>query len=102
MVIGAKIILNFIIFTLIVGMFSMSLNGCTRHQPKAYVCVEKAPLKVTYIDYHKDISPATIDMLIQRAKHFKDSDYPLNNSNTVVIGYDAKVEQVITPLDIGD
>ena len=65
--------------------------GCSaRHRPKAYVCVEKSPLKVTYIDFHKDITPETVQGLVNSAKTFPYKKMNNNKENIVIIDYDAK------------
>ena len=68
------------------------LTACTLmpHQPKAYVCVEKPPFKVTYIDYHEDISSETVSSMMDKALKVPYQNTLLNNSNSVSISYDAQ------------
>ncbi len=69
-----------------------TLTACTLmpHQPKAYVCVEKPPFKVTYIDYDRDISPGTVSSMMDKAIRVPYQNTLLNNANSVNITYDAQ------------
>ena len=63
-------------------------SGCSyRMKPKAYVCVEKPPIKVTYLDYHKDITPETVGMVIDKTRSFKYQEEPLNERNEISVIY---------------
>ena len=87
---ATKVTLLFVVFFNIMGL----MIGCTRHsQPKAYVCVEKPPVKITYIDFHKDITPTTVDMMIRHARFFPYKEMQLNSSNQVIIDYTANTSE---------
>ena len=67
------------------------LTGCSyRHKPKAYLCIEKPPIKVTYIDFHRDITPQTVDMVMSKTYLFPYQKMKMNNENTVTVSYDAE------------
>ena len=67
------------------------MTACSfKAQPKAYVCVEKPPLKVTYIDYDRDIATNTVDAIIRHATIVPYKACKLNDRNEVVISYDVK------------
>ena len=55
---------------------------------KGYVCIEKPPFKVTYIDYERDITPQTVHNLIGNARWFPYKNTKMNDKNEVVINYD--------------
>ncbi len=83
----ARWILIFIVSLHTVGIIA----GCSfRHQPKAYISIEKQPVKVTYIDYHRDISPSTVDMLMTKVSAVPFRAAQLNKENAVIISYDAE------------
>ena len=66
------------------------LIGCSKaHQPKAWVSVEKPPMRVIYIDYEKDISAATVYNLSNSIRGLPYEDYKFNDSMNVNISYDA-------------
>ena len=94
----AKIVLVFIVTFHTVAFFS----ACSRQQPKAYVSVEKPPVKVTYIDFHKDITPETVDMMIRHAMRFKYEEMIMNDKNEIIIDYNADAHgSSITETTIG-
>ena len=78
------------ILVLIVSLYTLTACTLMPHQPKAYVCVEKPPFKVTYIDYHEDISSETVSSMMDKALKVPYQNTLLNNSNSVSISYDAQ------------
>ena len=81
----AKIVLIFI------GLLYV-LAGCAyKPQAKGYICIEKTPFKLTYIDYEKEITPDVVHDLVGTAKWFPYKETKLNDKNEVIIGYDATV-----------
>ena len=79
---------------LILGLGIIGLTGCAS-QPKAYLSVEKSPMKVTYIDYNRDINPKTVAMIVQQVKNTHNSNQKLNEKNEIIISYDASVSETI-------
>ena len=75
---------------LIIALHTLTACAIMPHQPKAYVCVEKPPFKVTYIDYHEDISPGTVSSMMDKAALVPYQNTQLNNSNSVSISYDVQ------------
>ena len=67
------------------------LAGCsyTPH-PKGYVCVSKPPIKITYIDYHKDINACVVNAMIDRAVSVPFQNVKLNERNEVAVSYDVE------------
>ena len=71
-------------------LVSLLLNGCSYvPHPKGYVCVEKPPIKVTYIDYHKDITAKTVHDMMNDTKAFKWQPSTVNEKNEVIVDYNA-------------
>jgi len=69
------------------------VSGCSyKHEPKAYVCIEKPPIKTTYIDFEKDITPETVRMMINETSNFKYQDTSLNDKNEIIIDYNGNVK----------
>ena len=81
----------FTAFVFFIMLFPLVIGCSARHQPKAWLSVEKKPLRVIYIDYHKDITPATTQMVMREASRFKFHDTDMNPTPSVVIDYDADV-----------
>ena len=64
------------------------LQGCAgKHQLKSYVSVEKAPMKVVYIDYSQDIDPDDVDRYIRAVSLVPFHDYQINDTSTVDVRY---------------
>jgi hypothetical protein len=59
------------------------LSGCTRHQPKAFVSVEKSPMRVIYVDYERDISPSDVHEIVNLVSKTK-FNKSCFNSDTVI------------------
>jgi len=79
-----KIVLLFIISLCI-------LIGCGyKPHPKAYMCISKPPMKITYIDYHRDINACVVNAMISKVADIPYKNIKLNESNTVSINYDVE------------
>ena len=63
---------------LIITIFALLLTACNRHQPKAWVSVEKAPMRVIYVDYYKDINESTVKYLARCLRDVKFNNYKFN------------------------
>ena len=73
---GSVVILIFIGICIVVG--------CTQAiQPKAWVSIEKPPIKIVIVDNEKDITPETIDMLLQHTRRFQYQNYKFNENTNV-------------------
>ena len=65
-----------------------SLQGCAgKHEPKSYVSVEKAPMKVVYIDYSRDIKATDVDRYIRAVSNVPYQDIKLNENSVVDVRY---------------
>jgi len=79
-------------------IFTVSLHtgvfliGCSSKipQPKAWVSVEKPPVRVIYIDYEKDITADTVHKLTDQVSRVRYEDYKFNDNAIVGISYDVK------------
>ena len=68
---GSMLILSIMLLGIIIGCSN-------RLQPKAWLSVEKAPMRVIIVDNEKDITPATINMVIRQVHHTSFKDYKFN------------------------
>ena len=94
-----KTVLFFVIAVNTAGV----IIGCShKPQAKGYVCVEKSPIKITYIDYHKEITPNTVRDIVNQAHEFPYKNQKMNENNNVIISYDAKVTHTSTMSNTGD
>ena len=90
---AARVILIFIL----IFWIAVIIVGCsTKPQPKAYVCIEKSPLKITYIDYHKEITPETVTSMVNQAKSFKYQREHMNHKNEILIDYNSHVSSKVS------
>jgi hypothetical protein len=66
----------------------MFLFGCShRPQPKSWVEVVRPPMRVTYIDFAKDIDPNDVHRLSVMMSKMKFHDYQFNNASNLHIDY---------------
>ena len=83
---AARYTLLFVVAIQTVGIIA----GCTQHaQPKAWLSVEKKPMRVIYVDYHKDISPETTQMVIDRLTKIPFRETDMDPMTGIVVDYDA-------------
>jgi hypothetical protein len=78
------------------GVFitAFSLHGCSHPiKPKAYLQVTKPPLRVTYFDFEKDISPDFVMNLTRQVSGVKYQNYKFNNTQTIDIRWDARARK---------
>ncbi len=78
------------------------LFGCAQPQPKGYVSIEKSPIKITYIDYHNDITPYTVQVLVNQVKNVPYKSHDLNEKNEVIIGYSANIDYTKSETTVKD
>jgi len=81
---GSILILSIMLIGIIVGCSQ-------RLQPKAWLSVEKAPMRVIIVDNEKDITPATINMVIRQVHQTGYKDYQFNPTTGVSISTDHSV-----------
>ena len=71
------------------------ITGCsTLPQHKAWVSVEKAPMRVILVDNEKDIDPQDVCVIVDKLKDIKYEDYQFNDSTSISVNYDATATQV--------
>ena len=74
---------------ILVVMGIVALIGCGHKiQPKAWLSIEKAPMRVIIVDNEKDISPATIKMIMNHVGSMQYEDYQFNSSTNVGLSHD--------------
>lgn len=87
---AAGYILLFIIATQTIGI----ITGCTqRAQPKAWLSVEKKPMRVIYVDYHKDITPQTAQNMIDQVSKIPFHDTKIEPMTGIIVDYDDDVHR---------
>ena len=65
--------------------------GCShRTQPKGWLSVEKAPMRVILVDNEKDIDINTVNMVISHFKGVKYNACSFNSDTKIGIMFDAK------------
>jgi hypothetical protein len=69
-------------------ILAIFFSGCAKHQPKAWVSVEKPPIRVIYLDYDKDISANTVHCLVEQVKDTKFHGTPFNPSTEIKVSTD--------------
>ena len=77
------------VLTLNVGV--VLLMGCSRptYKPKAWVSVEKPPMRVIYMDFEKDITPAMVHQLTYQVSQVPYRNYKFNDTASINVGFDA-------------
>ena len=71
---------------ILVAIGIVSIIGCSQGiQPKAWLSVEKAPMRVILVDNEKDISPETVHMVIDHLNMIKYEDYQFNSNTGVSV-----------------
>jgi hypothetical protein len=84
---AAKITLIFIVFLNTIGL----IIGCShKPQPKSWVEVVRPPMRVTYIDFAKDIDPKDVHNLSLMMSKMRFYDYKFNDASSLHIDYSAK------------
>ncbi len=80
----------FILSVMLLGI----IVGCSdKLQPKAWLSVEKAPMRVIIVDNEKDITPATINMVIRQVHQTSYKDYQFNPTTAVSVTADYSAEK---------
>jgi len=70
---------------------SLVFTGCShRNQPKGWLSVEKAPMRVILVDNEKDIDINTVNMVISHFKGVKYEECNFNGDTRIGIMFDAK------------
>ncbi len=93
----AALVLLFV-FVLNMGAVLL-LSGCSyRHKPRGYVCIEKPPIKTTYVDFDKDITPETVRMMMNETHRFTYRDMKLNERNEITVNYSGSVQHGTTDI----
>ena len=88
---GAITLLIVIVGVSVVAL--LLLQGCAqKHEVKSYVSVEKPPIKLTYIDYSRDVTPNDVDKYIHSISKVPYKNIKLNENNIVDIHYSVSTE----------
>jgi hypothetical protein len=62
----------------------LALIGCSQGiQPKAWLSVEKAPMRVIIVDNEKDIEPETVHRIISQLKGIEYESYQFNSGTNI-------------------
>ena len=62
------------------------LIGCAQKiQPKAWLSVEKSPMRVIIVDSEKDITPETIHMVVDHVMNVDYKDYQFNDNTGISV-----------------
>ena len=65
----------------------------TKPQPKAWVSMEKPPMRVIIIDNERDIDPGTIDMMFKHMAKIPYRKTEFNDDTTIGIHYDTDIHK---------
>lgn len=77
---GSIVVLSF--------MAIVAIIGCSQSiQPKAWLSVEKAPMRVIVVDNEKDIEPEVIHMIIDHLENIKYENYHFNTETGIGINH---------------
>ena len=91
--------------SILVFMGVLGVIGCSQSiQPKAWLSVEKAPMRVILVDNERDISPQTVHMVIDHLNHIKYENYQFNSNTGVTVSSsvdDNRHSSSSTVLDLG-
>ena len=76
-----------VVILLVMG--AVVLIGCAQKiQPKAWLSVEKAPMRVILVDNEKDITPQTVHMVIDHVNSVDYRDYKFNDNTGISLHSD--------------
>ena len=76
---------------ILVFLFLVFIIGCSQKiQPKAWLSVEKSPMRVIIFDSEKDVDPKVVKMVIDSLVDIPYNDYVFNDETR--IGVDTKVD----------
>ncbi len=82
------------------------LVGCSHKiQPKAWMSVEKAPMRVIIVDNEKDIDSATIHMVIDHLRSVPYKDYQFNSETGIGINHNvdySRQDHTSSSIAVGD
>ena len=78
---------SYFIYTLI--LLPLVIGCSQRPQPKAWVSVEKPPMRVIFVDNEHDIHSDTVHRLVNQIKGIKFEDIDFNSETMIGIQYDA-------------
>ena len=75
-------------------VFSLAIipafTGCIgMYQPKSYIEVTRPPMRVIYLDYHRDIKAEDVKMIMNNMNKGKYYPYRFNDTNDINVNYDA-------------
>jgi hypothetical protein len=69
---------------ILVTMGTVGMIGCAQKiQPKAWLSVEKAPMRVIIVDNEKDINPETVHMIVDHLMSVDYKDYKFNDKTNI-------------------
>ena len=72
----------------IIIISALLLSGCAE-KPKAWLSIEKPPIRVILIDTDSDINVSTIRMLMREVKQYPYADVQFNPDISVNVNYNA-------------
>lgn len=91
-----KLFVKIILTVTFISAILPTIIGCTTHrEPKAWVSVEKPPIRVIYVDYSSDIQPATVHKITQQVSRLKFEDYDFNENTTIGIDVAANINSTV-------
>jgi hypothetical protein len=90
--IGAIMFLLFVILILV-----LAATGCTtKHQPKGWVSITKAPMRVIVVDDEKDVDPDTIQMIMRYVGSQSYKEYYFNDHVGISTDYSANLNKNVS------
>ena len=81
---------------LILIVLLYALTACSyRQEPKGWVSVEKAPMRVIVVDNEHDITPEVIHRLVDQVKSVPYHDYKFNDGVSIGVDYKSSIKHEV-------